>query len=83
MQSEFDAGTTIFDMGSGLTDEKRHWCNVHIPMRHHYLPLSFWGYLFAQGHRGWQRLKISLKSNAKLFGLYKAWRIRVRGRAAG
>lgn len=82
MQTEFDAGTTMFDMGSGLTDEKRHWCNVHIPMRHHYLPLTLWGQLFAQGHRAWQRLKVSLKSDARLFALYKSWRIKMRGRAS-
>ena len=83
MQTEFDAGTTIFDMGSGLTDEKRHWCNVHIPMRHHYVPLTAWGHVFAQTHRAWQRFKVSLKSNKKLFALYKSWRIKVRGRSVG
>lgn len=82
MQTEFDNGTTMFDMGSGLTDEKRHWCNVHIPMRHHYLPLTLWGAVIAQAHRAWQRLKIGLKSNARLFGIYKSWRIKMRGRAA-
>lgn len=82
MQSEFDAGTTIFDMGSGLTDEKRHWCNVHIPMRHHYLPLTHWGRVLVAGHRAWQRLKIGLKSNARLFAFYKSWRIKARGRSA-
>lgn len=83
MQSEFDNGYTMFDMGSGLTDEKRHWCNVHMEMRHHYLPLTLKGQLFTQAHRAWQKLKVSLKSNDRLFALYKDWRVKVRGRSAG
>ena len=31
MQTMFDEGFRVFDMGEGLTDEKRHWCNVQIP----------------------------------------------------
>ena len=30
-------------MGTGFTDEKRHWCNVQIPVRQHYLPLNAGG----------------------------------------
>src|SRR3569832_836100 len=26
MQTVFDAGTRVIDMGEGFTDEKRHWC---------------------------------------------------------
>lgn len=80
MQSEFDNGYTMFDMGSGLTDEKRHWCNVHIPLRHHYVPISLRGHVFVQAHRVWQRLKLYLKRDERVFGLLKSWRVKVFGK---
>ena len=49
MQTVFDQGARIFDMGAGFTDEKRHWCNVQIPVRQHYIPLSAIGSVSASG----------------------------------
>lgn len=63
MQSVFDAGTTIFDMGAGHTDEKRHWCNVQTGLRHHYVSLTPIGEVIVEAHQAWQRLRLWGKSN--------------------
>lgn len=74
MQSVFDAGYRTFDMGAGFTDEKRHWCNVQIPVRHHYVPLTTLGSVAGEGHRTWQVLRQRIKSNARLMSLAKRLR---------
>ena len=74
MQSVFDQGYRVFDMGEGLTDEKRHWCNRQIPVRHHYMPITRRGALAAQLHRGWQRLRTRIKNDEKMFGWAKGLR---------
>jgi len=80
MQSVFDAGYRTFDMGAGFTDEKRHWCNVQIPVRHHYVPLTTRGSIAGEGHRMWQVLRQRIKGNARLKGWAKAVRARLQGR---
>lgn len=85
MQTVFDAGHRAFDMGVGLTDEKRHWCNVQVAVRHHYLPLTIKGQGVALVHRTWQKLRARLKANRALVtrcreGLKALGRIR--GKAA-
>ncbi len=77
MQSVFDAGTRTFDMGAGFTDEKRHWCNVQIPVRHHYVPLTTLGSIAGEGHRTWQVLRQRIKGNERLKGWAKAVRARL------
>ena len=62
-------------MGEGLTDEKRHWCNVQIPVRHHYIPITRRGAVAATLHRGWQTTRARIKSDPKLLEMAK----RVRG----
>lgn len=74
MQTEFDAGFSMFDMGAGFTDEKRHWCNVQIPVRQHYQPITRRGALAAQAHRNWAVLRQRVKSDARLLKLAKAAR---------
>jgi len=76
MQTVFDAGYRIFDMGAGFTDEKRHWCNIKQPLRQHYVPLTTLGTAAAKGHVGWQVLRQKLKANKAVMGVVKA----VRGR---
>lgn len=66
MQTVFDEGFSVFDMGSGYTDEKRHWCNVQIPIRHHYVGLNRRGLLVVGAHRGFQRLRARAKANPTL-----------------
>lgn len=63
MQSVFDAGIRTFDMGAGLTDEKRHWCNGQVPVRHHYVSLTATGELVAEAHSALQRIRIWAKAN--------------------
>lgn len=63
MQSVFDAGYEVFDMGAGFTDEKRHWCNVQVPLRYHYISLTPFGEVIAEGHSTLQRLRMWAKSS--------------------
>lgn len=76
MQTVFDAGYRVFDMGAGFTDEKRHWCNIKLPVRQHYVPLTTLGTVAAKSHLGWQVLRQRLKANKAVMGVVKA----VRGR---
>lgn len=66
MQTVFDQGIRIFDMGSGFTDEKRHWCNVQAPLRQHYIGLTPQGALVVQGHRMFQKTRAAIKANPQL-----------------
>jgi len=75
MQSVFDEGYRVFDMGAGFTDEKRHWCNQLVAVRNHYVPITHRGALAVAAHRGLQQLKVRIKSDPKLLDLAK----RVRG----
>jgi CelD/BcsL family acetyltransferase involved in cellulose biosynthesis len=74
MQTVFDAGYTNFDMGAGFTDEKRHWCNVQVPLRQHYLPRTVPGYAAAFAHRLAQSARREIKSNKTLLALAKRLR---------
>lgn len=76
MQTVFDSGYRLFDMGAGFTDEKRHWCNIKLPVRQHYVPLTTLGTVAAKGHLGWQVLRQRLKANKAVMAAVKA----VRGR---
>lgn len=79
MQTVFDEGFRIFDMGAGFTDEKRHWCNEQLPLRQHYIPLTPVGTLAAAAHRGAMQLKRRIKDDPRLMGLVKAARARLGG----
>lgn len=76
MQTVFDAGYRVFDMGAGFTDEKRHWCNIKLPVRQHYVALTTLGTVAARGHLGWQVLRQRIKANPAVMRVVKA----VRGR---
>jgi CelD/BcsL family acetyltransferase involved in cellulose biosynthesis len=71
MQTVFDNGYKSFDMGAGFTDEKRHWCNVQIPVRHHYLPLTATGRAVTFAHRMLKTVRHRVKSNPALLALAK------------
>lgn len=66
MQRVFDDGIRVFDMGAGFTDEKRHWCNVQTPLRHHYVGLSRRGGMVIAGHQAFQRARAAIKANKQL-----------------
>jgi hypothetical protein len=53
-------------MGEGLTDEKRHWCNQQIPVRHHYMPITRRGAFAASAHQGWHTLRRRIKTDERL-----------------
>lgn len=76
MQTVFDKGYRVFDMGVGFTDEKRHWCNEQIAVGHHYLPLSMRGWAAAKAHKGWHGLRHAIKSNERLRKLVVSLRSR-------
>lgn len=69
MQTVFDDGFRVFDMGAGFTDEKRHWCNVQIELRHHYLPLNLQGHVVLAVHSGIQTARARIKANKTLMSL--------------
>ena len=71
MQTVFAEGFRVFDMGEGLTDEKRHWCNQQIPVRHHYVPITRRGALAASIHRGVHIARHRIKSDQRLLGMAK------------
>jgi CelD/BcsL family acetyltransferase involved in cellulose biosynthesis len=78
----FEEGYHVFDMGEGLTDEKRHWCNQHIAVRHHYMPITRRGAFAAQAHRGFHALRRRIKNDERLLGWAKSMRgslLRIRG----
>lgn len=66
MQMVFDQGIRVFDMGSGFTDEKRHWCNVQAPLRQHYIGLTGRGTVIVAAHRAFQKLRAGIKANKTL-----------------
>ena len=66
MQMVFDQGVRIFDMGSGYTDEKRHWCNVQAPLRQHYVGLTPQGAVVVKAHRAFQVARAAIKANPQL-----------------
>ncbi len=74
MQTVFDEGFRTFDMGAGFTDEKRHWCNVQIPVRQHYVSLTALGRLTSGLHQNWQLHRRRIKENKQLMGLLKSIR---------
>ena len=74
MQSVFDNGTRSFDMGAGLTDEKRHWCNIQVPLRHHYVPSNFGGHVLALVLKTIKTVRYWLKNSAK----FNAWAKKMR-----
>jgi CelD/BcsL family acetyltransferase involved in cellulose biosynthesis len=80
MQTVFDAGWAAFDMGAGFTDEKRHWCNVEVPLRRHYLALSPVGVIAGALDRGRISLKHRIKSDPKLLAAVRKIRARLSGR---
>ena len=86
MQTVFDGGYRVFDMGEGLTDEKRHWCNQQIAVRHHYMPITRRGAVAAQVHQGWHRLRSRIKNDEKLLAWAKGLRgtmLKLAGRSEG
>ncbi|UJW86550.1 GNAT family N-acetyltransferase [Devosia sp. SL43] len=66
MQTVFDQGIRVFDMGSGFTDEKRHWCNVQTPLRQHYIGLTPQGALIVRGHQAFMKTRAAIKANPQL-----------------
>ncbi|KRA45639.1 GNAT family N-acetyltransferase [Devosia sp. Root635] len=66
MQTVFDEGISVFDMGSGFTDEKRHWCNVQAPLRQHYVGLTLQGAVIVKAHRLFQQTRAAIKANPQL-----------------
>ena len=66
MQTVFDGGIRVFDMGSGFTDEKRHWCNRQVPLRQHYFGLTPQGAVIVKAHRLFQKARAAVKANPQL-----------------
>jgi len=82
METVFEDGYRVFDMGAGFTDEKRHWCNDLIPLSNHYAPLSPAGAVTVTCLLGWQAVRAKIKSNPRLLRLFKTVRGRLGRKAA-
>lgn len=76
MQTVFDDGIAVFDMGSGFTDEKRHWCNVQTPLRHHYIGLTPQSTLLVTAHRAFQSMRARMKANPQVKDALRGVRLR-------
>lgn len=74
MQTVFDQGIRVFDMGSGFTDEKRHWCNVQVPLRQHYIGLTLQGAVIVKAHRVFQTARAAIKANPQLKAAVRSMR---------
>ncbi|MHA6297834.1 GNAT family N-acetyltransferase [Devosia sp. CAU 1758] len=72
MQTVFEQEIAVFDMGCGYTDEKRHWCNVQIPLRQHYVGLSPLGSVVIAGHQSYQKLRAWAKGNDAIRSLLRS-----------
>ncbi len=81
MQSIFANGIRSFDMGAGFTDEKRHWCNVSLPLSEVIMAQTLKGWLAMQALSAKLRIKHVIKSNEKLFAKAKEWRAKRARRA--
>lgn len=77
MQTVFDRGYGVFDMGAGFTDEKRHWCNIQVPVRQHDIALTPQGRLATGLHRLWQISRKRIKEDERLLKLAKSVRARL------
>lgn len=85
METVFDQGIRVFDMGQGFTDEKRHWCNLQAPLRQHYIGLTPQGALIVRAHRVFQKTRAAIKANPQLKAMVRSLRQsfdRVTGTAA-
>ena len=81
MQTLFDDGYRVFDMGNGFTDEKRHWCNQQIPLESRYVELTPLGRLAVGADILWRTTRARIKENKRLLSLAKTLRARLhRGR---
>ncbi len=74
IKHSFNANYTIYDMGAGYSDEKRHWCNQIIPLRTHYIPLSSKGESVTRLHRTKSLAQKAIKDNERLFSWFKSVR---------
>jgi CelD/BcsL family acetyltransferase involved in cellulose biosynthesis len=82
METVFDEGFRVFDMGAGFTDEKRHWCNQQIALCNHYVPLTLRGRAIVATHAAWRSTRARIKANETLLRVAKAVRARLARKTA-
>lgn len=75
VQTIFERGYRMLDLGVTISDEKRAWCNREVTVCNLYFPRSARGWLFMQTRRAIDKVKLKVKSEQRLFGFYK----RIRG----
>jgi CelD/BcsL family acetyltransferase involved in cellulose biosynthesis len=69
MQTVFDEGYRILDLGAGVNDEKRHWCNQQLPLDNRYLPLTLKGRVMLGLASTWQATRRRIKADKRLYPL--------------
>ncbi|GGA48183.1 GNAT family N-acetyltransferase [Pelagibacterium lentulum] len=77
MQNVFDEGWTSFDMGKGLTDEKKLWCNKVIDLDCYHHARTPLGHMMMLGHQARMQAKGMIKNNSILFDMFRQVRKRL------
>ncbi|WP_417582345.1 GNAT family N-acetyltransferase [Pelagibacterium sp.] len=79
MQASFDDGHQFVDMGKGMSEEKRLWCNEKQALMAFTQALTPTGQLASAGMAAGDRAKGAIKSRPALFDMYRTLRSRVGG----
>ncbi len=79
MQTVFDQGFRVFDMGEGETDEKRHWCNEQMAVSHRHVAITRRGALMVALSGAALALRHRIKSDQRLLAVAKRLRSAVLG----
>jgi len=76
VQTIFERGYRMLDIGAGSSDEKRAWCNTRVRLNNHYFPRTAAGAIFTVVRLLADRAKLTVKSHPALFDFYKRLRRR-------
>jgi CelD/BcsL family acetyltransferase involved in cellulose biosynthesis len=77
VQSIFERGYRVFDIGLSLNDEKRAWCNNTHRVTTLYFPRTPGGFIWSAIHRLRERAKYWIKADQARFAFYKRLRAKL------
>ena len=77
VQSIFERGYRVFDIGLSLNDEKRAWCNNTHRVTTLYFPRTPGGFIWSAIHRLRERVKYWIKADEARFAAYKRLRAKL------
>lgn len=79
VQTIFERGYGLLDIGAGASDEKRAWCNKQVTLTNHYFPRTVAGAIFTFARLLADQAKLKVKSHPAVFDFYKRLRRRKPG----